>query len=88
MQIFIATLTGQTTMLLVQQEDTIQSVKVQFKDKQGTPVDQQRLIYGGQELEDKKTLKEYGIDRDATLHFVLRLPGGGPGAHETVCLPL
>lgn len=76
MQIFITSLTGQTTMLLVEPEDTIGSVKAQFKDKQGTPVDQQRLIYGGNELEDKKTLQDYNIERDATLHLVLRLPGG------------
>ena len=76
MQIFIASLTGQTTMLLVQEDDTVRSVKMQFKDKQGTPVDQQRLLYGGEELDDKKTLKDYGIERDSTLHLVLRLPGG------------
>lgn len=76
MQIFITTLTGQTTMLLVQPEDTVASVKAQFKDKQGTPVDQQRLIYGGSELVDEKTLQDYNIERDATLHLVLRLPGG------------
>eukprot|EP00731_Ephydatia_muelleri_P033892 Em0041g5a len=69
MQIFITTLTGQTTMLLVQPEDTVASVKAQFKDKQGTPVDQQRLIYGGSELVDEKTLQDYNIERDATLHL-------------------
>lgn len=63
-------------MLLVDPEGTVGDVKAQFRDKAGTPVDQQRLIYGGHELEDMKTLKEYNIEKDSTLHLVLRLPGG------------
>ena len=76
MQIFVKTLTGRTVSLIVEEEESIKVVKEKLKEKEGVPVDEQRLIYGGQELKNDRTLKDYGIDREATLHFVLRLPGG------------
>ena len=76
MQIFIKTLTGRTVSLIVDEDESIRTVKQKFKDKDGVPVNEQRLIYGGHELKDNQTLKDYGIYRDATLHLVLRLPGG------------
>ena len=76
MQIFIKTLTGRTVTLIVQEEDTIAQVKQKLLDKDGVPIPEQRLIFGGHELQDEKTLKEYGIVRENTLHLVLRLPGG------------
>ena len=76
MQIFIKTLTGRTVSLIVEEDESIRTVKQKFKDKDGVPVNEQRLLYGGHELKDNQTLKDYGIYRDATLHLVLRLPGG------------
>lgn len=76
MQIFVKTLTGRTISLLVEEEESIEVVKEKLKDKEGVPVEEQRLIYGGHELKEGRTLKDYGIGREATLHFVLRLPGG------------
>lgn len=76
MQIFIKTLTGRTVMLIVVETDTVSSVKQKLKDKDGVPVDEQRLLFAGHELKDSSTLKDYNIQKDATLHLVLRLPGG------------
>ena len=76
MQIFIKTLTGRTVSLIVEEDESIKMVKRKFKDKDGIPVNEQRLLYGGHELKDNQTLKDYGIYKDATLHLVLRLPGG------------
>lgn len=76
MQIFVMTLTGRTVSLIVDPEETIKSVKEKLKDKDGVPVNEQRLIYGGHQLEDSKTLSDYSILRDSTIHLVLKLPGG------------
>ena len=77
MQIFVKTLTGRTVAIVVEEDDTILSVKTKLQEKDNVPVDEQRLIYGGHQLEDKRTLKFYNVGRDATIHLVLRLPGGG-----------
>lgn len=76
MQIFVKTLTGRTVTLIVEENESIRTVKEKFKDKDGVPIDEQRLLYGGHELKNDKTLKDYCICRDATIHLVLRLPGG------------
>ena len=76
MQIFVMTLTGRTITLIVDATDTIRNVKEKIKDKDGVPVAEQRLIFAGHELRDKQTLNDYQIQADATLHLVLRLPGG------------
>eukprot|EP00979_Chaetoceros_neogracilis_P012507 scaffold3341_cov270-Chaetoceros_neogracile.AAC.5 len=76
MQLFVKTLTGKTVSIEVEEGESIEDVKAKIAEKEGIPAEQQRLIFGGQQLQDQKTLQDYDVGDDSTLHLVLRLRGG------------
>ena len=76
MQIFVKTLTSKTLTFDVEPSDTIEEIKLKIQDREGIPIEHQKLEYASKHLENTRTLSDYNIETDSTLYLTLKLLGG------------
>ena len=76
-EIFIRGFTGEELSFKVNPSDDVLSLKTMLEASEGIPIDQQRFVFGGRQLEDNKTWAYYNIESKTTIHLVKRLRGGG-----------
>ena len=75
MQIFVVNQIGKTLTLEVERDELVEQIKEKIKDKAGVPTDQQRLVFKGKELEEGKSLADYNVSKENTVHLLIRLKG-------------
>ena len=75
-QVFVKTFTRKTLTIYVEPFDTIHFAECLINSTERIPCDEQRLIFAGKQLEDKRTIIDYDILVESTFHLVLRLRGG------------
>ena len=75
-QVFIKTLTGKTLTVVVKKTDTVENLKKKIYEHEDIPIHRQRIVFASKQLEDARTIADYDITKNATLHLMLRLFGG------------
>jgi large subunit ribosomal protein L40e len=73
--VYVKTLTGGTISLSVNASDSIDQIKAQIQVREGIPPDAQILVFGGRQLENGRAIADYRVQKESTLHLVLRLRG-------------
>jgi len=73
--VWVRTLTGKTITIAPDIGTTVQTMKCDLQAKEGIPTDQQRIIHGGRQLEDGRSMGDYNVAPLSTMHLVLRLRG-------------
>ena len=76
LQVFVKTFAGKTLTVEVEPDESVESLKNKLQSKEGIPPNQQRILFGGKQLDSKKSISDYGIEDESTMNMVLRLRGG------------